>query len=459
MEFKRLVVSCLAFILSLTWGGREKVVSSQLDGAKTEVTKVIRRALDQNAEETEDPNIVFERAIQGYQDQFNSYLDITALNVTDKEAIDLPNFNPTYVAPAFSDILHDYQFHFETSLTAVQTERYEHLQKQDYNFDRYVALNNNRYTDLNPKLKYAHVIHPIDPNLPLTPTYPDIIPGGGGNVARSAAVAATAGIVTILTSHGLAEAAIAAFTGCISTMTTGLSVSWIPYLGWAMAVAVIVGALIGLTAVILLNWEKIRDAMNDIKAWFLEQFNKFSSFIESFFSDVTIKGDQSVVSSVKVIGDKTFTFKEVDATDVAALVSIAEERRRTKDVVLIKTMNATRIQIDLYTLVDVAFCAVFKTHINGFSSYTWYQNTARQLIVLAGSGYTSHEPEYHLHDKNKPNDGNPKYAFKHFHNYDAKGNLIERPKSIKKTHSLFGLLYWTENDDGKGTIHPSSPKN
>ena len=53
---------------------------------------------------------------------------------------------------------------------------------------------------------------------------------------------ATAGIITILTNAGLSETVISAFTACISTMTTGLSTSWIPFVGWALAVALITGA-------------------------------------------------------------------------------------------------------------------------------------------------------------------------------------------------------------------------
>ena len=46
-----------------------------------------------------------------------------------------------------------------------------------------------------------------------------------------------------------------------------------------------------------------------------------------------------------------------------------------------------------------------------------------------------------------------------FHNYDSAGSRIKNPNAIRKVHSFFGLLYWTENDDGVGTVHPDSPEN
>ena len=295
MKIKKIFVFALALLLPLTSIGKERLVSSRIEGIKTETAQTIKRAImSQEAEDTEDPNEVFSRAINGYKNEFKNYLNVTALNVQDKEAVSLPNFDIDYVAPEFFDVMYDYQTKLEMSLTMNQKEKYESLRKQDYNFDRYVSLNNLKYSTLDPSLKYIHDITPINPTVPITPMFPTIN-SGASSTTRAAAVA-TAGIMTILTNSGLGEAAISAFTACISTMTTGLSTSWVPFVGWALAVALVVGALIALTVIIVKNWDKIKNAIETIKSWFLEQFSKFSSFIESFFQDVAIQGKDSTVA-------------------------------------------------------------------------------------------------------------------------------------------------------------------
>lgn len=43
------------------------------------------------------------------------------------------------------------------------------------------------------------------------------------------------------------------------------------------------------------------------------------------------------------------------------------------------------------------------------------------LILKAGTGYTSAKPDLHLLNKNSSGNHQPKFAFKHFHNYTAAG--------------------------------------
>lgn len=105
-------------------------------------------------------------------------------------------------------------------------------------------------------------------------------------------------------------------------------------------------------------------------------------------------------------------------------------------------------------------CKLFKTHKQGLSSYTWYQNVARKLILEAGSGFTTPSPELH------PNQMIPgvNILFKHFHNYKKgldgrlrkyKDNVAER--NFSKVHSFFGLGYWKPSSSSDFEIHPGNP--
>lgn len=65
MKLKKLVILVLALTFPFTLAGREKVLTAKINEIKTEVTHVIRRAVDQELEDTEDPNEIFSRALDG----------------------------------------------------------------------------------------------------------------------------------------------------------------------------------------------------------------------------------------------------------------------------------------------------------------------------------------------------------------------------------------------------------
>lgn len=454
MICKKLFLLVIGSVFVLTSAGKSISDAKIVEKLKANVVSTVRRTVNSELPNTEDADVIFERAISDYQNVFSDYINIAGINVIDMEAIDLPSFDFDYNAPDFDSVMYDYQTNLENTLTTEQLSAYEELRMQDYNFDRYVSLNNIKYKNLQPQLKYSHRIVPVHKLHPITPLHPNV---DSGEQTMRLALAPTAGIVTILSNVGLSEAIISAFTACVSTMTTGLSTSWIPFVGWVLAVALVVGALIALTVIIVQNWDEIKSVIDDIKNWFLEQFGRFASLITSFFSDAITKGHESTISSTTVVDGKTFEFTEVKASDLTATIAIAVKCRRNKDVLLIKKVGKVAMQIALTTPVTMDFCIQNKTHLNGFSSYTWYQNNARNLIIKAGSEYSNDIPEYHLKSIDRPNA--PEFAFKHYHNYNSLGSRIYSPNIIYKVHSFFGLVYYSPNNDGQGLIHPNGPQN
>lgn len=454
MKGKRVILLILSLFMPFVIAGRGNITTTHLNTVKEEAVKVLSQATTQGMTAQENPNTIFALAIDDYSTQFPNYLDITALNVTIKNAINLADYNADYVAPEFSDVLYDYQMKLVQSLSMTDRFNYESLRRQNYPFDRYATLNEEKYVNLNPTLKYSHSEIPSDPMMPITPKHPEFTPINSATTIQAGALAIS-GIITILTEAGLKDAAIAAFTACVSTMTTGLSTSWIPIVGWGLAVALVVGALIGLTVLIVENWPKIKSVIDDIKTWFLEEFSKFASYIESFFSDVIAKGNESLFSFKKEIGGKTFDFQEIQSIDASAQLSMAKKMRDNPDVLLISSVTNSAIQVALGMLVTEEFCIQYKTHLLGFSSYTSLENTARELILRAGTGYTSAKPELHLYNKNQivsiGQSPFPHYAFKHFHNLTADHKRAKG--AALAVHSFFGSLYYTPNNDGIGQIY------
>ena len=204
MKFKKLFLLAIGVAFLLTSAGKPIATANEIGEIKENVTQQVMRLanLASDEEETEDPEDILSRAIEDYKEEFDDYINITALNVEDKEDVNLPNFDIDYIAPTYAEIMNEYQINLEASLTPIQLEKYDLLRQRDYNFDKYVALNQNKYTDLNVSTKYNHAV--------------------------TAAVVTTA-LVGILSGAGLAQAAITAFINAVNTLITAISTSWIPF--------------------------------------------------------------------------------------------------------------------------------------------------------------------------------------------------------------------------------------
>lgn len=432
MKFKKLFMLVIgtAFLLSST--GKSIVTANEISEIKENVTQQVMRLANSVSDEemTEDPQEIFSRAIDDYKNEFDDYINITALNVVDKEDVNLPNFDINYVAPTYAEVMNEYQINLEASLTPIQLENYELLRQRDYVFDKYVVLNQNKYLDLTIPPKYNHV--------------------------TTMAVVTTA-LVGILSSAGLTQAAISAFTGAVGTLSAAVSTSWIPIVGWVLAVALAVGALIALTVIIVQYWDEICSVINDIKNWFLEQFSAFGDLINSYFDDAIAQGEASTISRREHIGDRDFDFVELKEAELA---EVCRKARRNYNVFLIpKKLKGDHLDIAIGFPVDEEWCKQWHVLLSGYSTYTWYQNTARRLIFEAGTGFTSNTPEIHLKNLNiKNGDKLPKFGFPHFHNYTAAG-IRDNGKPQVYAHSFFGLLKWAPNEDGVAVTHPDSPKN
>lgn len=423
---------------------------------KTQLVRNIKKAMNDVLDTTEDPEVVFERAISSYQNEFPDYLNIAGLNVDDKEAIELPEFDINYVAPDFSQVMYDYQTDLEASLTSEQLQKYETLRSQDYNFDRYVTLNHSFYQDLNIDLKYNHATIPTNPIDPITPLHPTI--DSGGTTITRVAAAATAGIVAILSGAGLGETIITAFTSCISTMTVGLSASWIPFIGWALAVMLIVGALVALTVIIVENWAAISQKMEEIKTWFKEQFTLFSSLIDTYFGDAAAKGEESKVAKRVNAGGRTLEFIDTIITlDMAK--SITDESRRNEKIWLMGHMGNPAKEKGkhwwiCYAEVDEDFVVNNKLYDFGVCTYTWYNNKAKRMMALGSNRINGN---YSLLVYDKTVDQGDLFGWNHYHLGEKKDDKVVRIEALpyKRAHSLFGLL--RIKGDGGYTTYPQKP--
>lgn len=445
MKFKRLFLLAIGAAFLLTSAGKPIATANEIGEIKENVTQQVMRLanLASDEEETEDPEEIFSRAIENYKEEFDDYINITALNVEQKELVALPNFDINYIAPTYADVMNEYQINLEASLTPIQLEKYDLLRQRDYNFDKYVALNQNKYLDLTIPPKYNHV--------------------------TTMAVVTTA-LVGILSGAGLTQAAISAFTGAVSTLSAAISTAWIPIAGWVLAVGLAVGALIALTVIIVQYWDEICSVINDIKNWFLEQFNAFADLINSYFDDAIAQGEESTVAERQTIAGKEITWVDANMTRDVAISIATDLRRNSNDVLLMKNISFPRTNEMNWWVptayVDVSFVTQNKLCQAPyyFSTYTWYNNTAKKMLYDSTPSYSNYggygynNLVYHKFT----NMTRAVYGWNHYHvgKYNpttGKASTYSNSDPIHAVHSFFGLTYIRLANNQGFVSYPANP--
>lgn len=440
MRLKRFLVLAIGTAFLLTSAGKPVAAANEIGRINENVTRRVMRLANSvsDEEETDDPEEILSRAIDDYKEEFDSYINITALNVEDKEDVSLPGFDINYVAPTYGEVMNEYQANLEASLTAAQSKSYDDLRRADFSFDKYVALNQNKYLDLSTPPKYEHV---------------------------STMAIVTTALVGILSSAGLTDAAVSAFTGAVGTLSAAISTSWIPFIGWALAVGLAVGALIALTVIIVQYWDEICSVINDIKNWFLGRFGAFSALIDSYFNDAVAQGEESKVACRKRIGGRMRDFVDTEVTP-AVLSEIVDDCFENDTVYLmghIEDPGRGQHWWICYDTTDAQTVMNEKLYDDGVCTYTWYNNTAKKMMAK-GSCLNGN---YSLLIYDRPDNGTATVHGEHdligWNHYHLGRRVFENGKyevvrredtPFSWAHSMFGRLAYRETDGDEYTYYP-----
>ena len=400
------------------------------------INPTIKRAFDPEEEyEYED---VVELAFDELIGALSNYINIYGLNVTEKESITIPEYNPDYVLPDIEDMIPEvYENNFE-DFGSEEIQTLEERRQANRHFDHYYGVIEDHFEDVEIDDDDGTIIHPKygHPHYSHNPNDPIIALG------------------VLLAGLGVASGYIVAMQAAGATLVATAPVAWfLPY-----SVPVTLAALATITIVIIAIWPLICEVIQAIINLFILMIAALAYIIVQFFEWVLTQVTVSSTAGAQTIGNQTFEFVEVRTNDVAKTISIVEASRRKYDVFLMQYVNNDSFQIALGTPVTESFCVTYQTHTLGLSSYTWYQNVARRLIINAGSGVTTAVPELDV-------GGSLPFGFKHFHNYEyiPGTTILQRSDNehLHRTHSMFGLLYYYGGLDGNGSpivgIHPDNP--
>lgn len=437
----------MSSILLLTNSGKSIVLANEINKVKDEIACDVKKMMKSSDDDVSDESyIVLEEAMDSYEDEFEEYIDITALNVELKELVTLPNFNINYVAPTFADVMYDYQINLEASLTSVELLKYDNLRMQNYNFDKYVALNATKYVNLSIPPKYDH-------SLEIDYYALDI-----------------AGLVLILTRAGLSQAAISAFTGSVGTLSTAVSASWIPVVGQSVAIGIAIGALIAIAALIVIYWDEICYHVNAFRGWLLEEFEAFEDLIDSYFSDAIEQGEESTIAERQMVGNITLVWRDAHMTKDVVKSIATSLRRNSTDVVLMKNISFPRTNemnwwiADGYVTTDFVIRNKLYEAPYYFSTYTWYNNTAKRILHDGAPNYSSYggygydNLVYHRFTDMQ----SAIYGWNHYHmgKYDPikqKAVTYSNNQMIHSVHVFFGLTYIRKSDNTGFDSYPVNP--
>ena len=117
--------------------------------------RLVKEAESYEEEEGEIDNEVLAEALEQFKVEIRNYIDITGLNVENKELINLPDFNPNYVPPTFGEVAYNVKVDMEARFDVVEYQQYQEIIRKSSAVDKFVSLAEVKYENLSPALNYA----------------------------------------------------------------------------------------------------------------------------------------------------------------------------------------------------------------------------------------------------------------------------------------------------------------
>ncbi len=230
--------------------------------------------------------------------------------------------------------------------------------------------------------------------------------------------------------------------------------------------------------IIVENWDVISSIIRDIKNWFCDQFSTFSNLINSYFDDAVAKGEESKVAGREKIGERDITRVSKVIKTGAATIFLDLLRRVNDLAVLMKNVKKyydtedKKYYISYWAyeeLVPTDFIKDNNVYDLGVSTYTWYNNKARELMI---NGTKLLESTI-LNELGKPYQiGYHKFletekytinGFNHYHVFEYQklkdgtfGYYDVKKGAIHNAHSFFGPMF-IKLADGTTERYPVNP--
>ena len=405
----KLLIGFLAFTLTVvTTNAISK--NNQIDKVKADFEVCYKDALEKETETFDNPIIekvkgesdfgddvfipklslkdsfeAFEYAVENLKEELDTHINFLGMNIENREDINLPDYDYTYQAPTVEEYITSAYNDLLSDKTTFEISSFENIRKESLEIDEFKSMIECDFTQNYP-LKYRHKIT------------------RGGFTALAA-------LQNILISSGLLLEAFEVIKGIVLAIKAALSSLLLPWVGWAIFVGTIVIAVAALVVWCVQNWDVVCQCWHEFQNWFHDTFPRAAEWFDSCFGTIEESAIESITITQETIGSRTFEFQQVQANDRAMADKIEKTLVENPDwILLMQNVNSRTYQIDMVHFVNFAFCMREHTHYDGKSSITKYSSLARELILFAGTGYTTILPQI---DSQKEEE---QVLWPHFHN-------------------------------------------
>lgn len=363
-----------------------------------------------------DAEEIMELALEQSDLKLDEYLDIEGLNATSKEMVSFVDGKMTLSATENAEEVEQYS---DTTMKEAILNIYDDMSEDEIAVLKDLANDDEDVSNLVTLLENGFDEEVLD-----TETEAECSSVSNGKVVKLAAGVAALG--ACLAGAGLSGASIAAIKGAFSAMLTALKLWFTPTV---IKAAIAVAAILVITVVIIVNWDKVEAIFNAIVDFFVQAAGKIASFVKNAMTTIYNKAIESTIAVYNRIDGIKVGFRNA----TMAYLKHLKNRMNGDEYLLVYPLISEGTPL-LLSLKTYTKSQIINKYHQGYSSYTPSASSAKSAITAA-------YPTLYIFSENHADKGGIQLA--HYHaSYDAAHKKRVEYKLFGKTvhvHSFYGL--------------------
>lgn len=360
-----------------------------------------------------DAEEIMELALEQSDLKLDEYLDIEGLNATSKEMVSFVDGKMTLSATENAEEVEQYS---DTTMKEAILNIYDDMSEDEIAVLKDLANDDEDVSNLVALLENGFDEEVLD-----TETEAECSSVSNGKVVKLAAGVSALG--ACLAGAGLSGASIAAIKGAFSAMLTALKLWFTPTV---IKAAIAVAAILVITVVIIVNWDKVEAIFNAIVDFFVQAAGKIASFVKNAMTTIYNKAIESTIVCYRWIEGLKVGFRYLTQSLATKLM---RELGREKYLIVIDVGAGKPIQCSLKTYTKKQTMAQLKLN-DTLSCYTPLSNDAYTVLRDAFPAYQV------THAERGKGEG---WQFRHYHVRTGYSEETGKEQRLGDIHSLYGL--------------------
>lgn len=359
-----------------------------------------------------DAEEIMELALEESDLKLDEYLSIEGLNATSKELVSFTDGKMNLSAVENADELEQYS---NTTMKEAILNIYDDMSEDEVAVLKDLANEDEDVSNLVALLENGFEDDVLD-----TETEAECSSLSNGKVVKLSAGVAALG--ACLAGAGLSGASIAAIKGAFSAMLAALKLWFTPTV---IKAAIAVAAILVITVVIIVNWDKVEAIFNAIVDFFVQAAGKIASFVQKAMTTIYNKAIDSTIVCYKWIDGLKVGFRYLTQALASKLMN---ELSREKYLLVLDIHGGQPIQCSTKIYTKKQTMAKLKLDYS-LSCYTPRSDDAYKVLRDAF-------PEHSVtHAERGTGEG---WQFRHYHVQTFNKETNQKDK-LGNIHSLYGL--------------------